>query len=542
MTDSDCAWYEVGCRAGEAIGDVIGDAIQDLANSIFEAFGEAAASLGTMWVNIGTPNLTGTGGTSLVEPGEAAPDAENLEQILSYVSWVGGVVAILSLAGIGALLAVRARSGGGIAAAGRLGVVLAATTLLGGGSAMISAVLPAGPTGAAGAVEFLQASLWRYMAIGALAGVLIGAVRMAWEQRAEPGKDTLKGVLTLVVVAGAGVTVVSLLVETADSFSSWILERAVECDIGTDAPCFGENLMLLFGAGGVASGGLAPILMIVAGLFAILASLVQILLMVIRGGLLVVLTGVLPLAASFTNTEMGRTWFRKCVAWLIAFILYKPAAAIVYAAAFQLVGTDVFEDDGTGLLAMATGLALMLISLVALPALLRFVTPMVGAMAGGAAGGAAGAMAMSALPTGAAAIGRLGGGGGGAQATPTATGATSAGGGGGGDTQGPGGASAAAGGSGASGPSGTQGVSGSAGTGGSAQQPMPVGAGAGAQGGGAAAGAGAGGGAAAGAGAGAAAAGGPAGAAASVAAKGAQAMKQGTESSVGEGSDPDGSR
>ena len=35
--------------------------------------------------------------------------------------------------------------------------------------------------------------------------------------------------------------------------------------------------------------------------------------------------------------------------------VYKPAAAIVYAAAFQLAGTDVFSDDGSGLLAVLTG-------------------------------------------------------------------------------------------------------------------------------------------------------------------------------------------
>src|SRR5690606_9884880 len=113
-----------------------------------------------------------------------------------------------------------------------------------------------------------------------------------------------------------------------------------------------------------------------------------------------------------TNTEMGRGWVKKAVGWLVAFSLYKPAAAIVYATAFQLVGTDVFADDGTGLLAVLTGLMLMIIALFAMPALMRFVTPMVGALAGGAAGGAVAMGAMAALPTGAAAIGRLTAGGG----------------------------------------------------------------------------------------------------------------------------------
>ena len=72
--------------------------------------------------------------------------------------------------------------------------------------------------------------------------------------------------------------------------------------------------------------------------------------------------------------------------WLVAFILYKPAAAIVYAAAFQLAGTNVFQDDGTGFIAVLTGLILMVLALFAMPALMRFVTPLVGAMSAGAGG------------------------------------------------------------------------------------------------------------------------------------------------------------
>ena len=94
-----------------------------------------------------------------------------------------------------------------------------------------------------------------------------------------------------------------------------------------------------------------------------------------------------------------------CIAWLVAFILYKPAAAIVYATAFRLAGSDVFGGDGDELMSAVTGLVLMVLALAALPALMRFVTPMVGALSSGGGGGggtmAAGA-AMAAMPTGAA--------------------------------------------------------------------------------------------------------------------------------------------
>src|SRR5699024_9907366 len=141
--------------------------------------------------------------------------------------------------------------------------------------------------------------------------------------------------------------------------------------------CFGSNMLRLLAlTTNNAAGGLGSLLIIILGLIAVLAAVFQIVLMVSRGGMLVILTGILPLSASFTNTEQGKAWFKKCVGWLIAFILYKPAAAIIYAAAFQLTATnvDVFNDDGTGLLAVLTGLMLMVIALFAMPALMRFVT------------------------------------------------------------------------------------------------------------------------------------------------------------------------
>jgi type IV secretion system protein TrbL len=91
---------------------------------------------------------------------------------------------------------------------------------------------------------------------------------------------------------------------------------------------------------------------------------------------------------------------------LIAFILYKPAAAIVYATAFQLVGSDLSMDDGTGLLKIITGVVMMVLALSALPALMRFLAPMVSQAGGGghtalalagAGGGALGEMATGAV-------------------------------------------------------------------------------------------------------------------------------------------------
>ncbi|MCR2051318.1 hypothetical protein NSA19_00310 [Actinomyces bowdenii] len=398
------------CAAAEAADEAFGDAIKNLANAVMEAYGKSVASLGTVWAHIGTPDLSGRGGGSALQAGSAAPDAEGIATVLGYVMWVSLALAVLSLFALGGMMAVRMRSGEGVLAIGRAGLVLAAVVLISASSAIVSALMPAEPSGAGGAVLLLQSGLWWYTGAAAVLSVIIGGARMAWEQRAEPGRETVRGLLTLVVVAGAGVTIVGLLVAAADSFAIWLLNGSLNCDVVSDSACFGRNMLTLLAlTTNDHAGGLGYLLIIILGLIAVLAAVAQIMLMVARGGMLVILAGILPLSASFTNTQMGQAWFRRCVSWLVALIAYKPAAAIVYAAAFQLSGTQAFSDDGSGLLAVLTGLMLMIIALLAMPALMRFVTPVVGRVGLGT-GGAAGALA--GLPTGAAMVGRLAAGGG----------------------------------------------------------------------------------------------------------------------------------
>lgn len=525
-----CDVLDFACKAEELAKSAIGGAIEDMATAVSEAVGKVLASLGTMWVNVGTPNLTGGGPSSAVG---TPPGVAGLSTVLGYVTWVALALMIVSLFILGAQWAIRMRRGDG-GGVGKLGVILGATVLVSAAAALVSAVLPSSPRGGSSTVAFLQGSLWWYVGAAAVLSVIVGATRMAWEQRAEPGRDLLKSLFTLIVVAGASVTVIGLLVTAADAFAVWILNNATSCDV-TDDACFSRNIITLLNMAALAPAG--SLLVIILGLVAILASAVQILLMVARGGMLVILTGILPLAASATNTEMGKSWFKKALGWLIAFILYKPAAAIVYATAFKLVGTDVFQDDGTGVISVLTGLMLMLVALFALPALMRFVTPLVAATSSGggglAAAGAAGGLVM--LPTGAAALGRLSAG----HSSTASSGQV--------------GPTGNTGGTGNTGASGSDGSVGSTGT--SGPPPPPPGGsaavGVASRGGGAAAGGGAAGaGAATGSTAAAGAAAGPAGVAGGVALGAAQAVGRaasGTARSVGaemtgEGDGPSGSR
>jgi type IV secretion system protein TrbL len=423
---ADCQWWDAGCHLGNVGSDVANDALTQLVNKVIESAGEAFAALGSVWVLIPTPTLTGAVVPDTNASASEAIGAPGFTTILGWVVWISLAVCIMSLIAVGAQLAASHRRGEGAAHLGRLGTIAAAVLLISGATSIVAAIIPGmGVSGATDAVGFIQDSLWWYVAGFAVLSIIIASVRMAWTQRMQPGKELLQSLLTLVVVSSAGLTGIGLAVTAADGFAIWILDGATDRD-------FGENIVAMITIG--AATGIGLIALLIIGSIAMLFSYIQIILMVIRGGMLVLLAGIFPISASFTNTETGRAWFKKCTGWLIAFILYKPAAAIVYAAAFKLTSTNIFEDDGTGLVKILTGLALMAMALVALPALMRFVAPMVSQTSGGggagmalaAAGGAAALSAATGAIKKASSGGGMGGGNGGGDAA-AASGARTAG-------------------------------------------------------------------------------------------------------------------
>jgi type IV secretion system protein TrbL len=399
-----CAPTDWGCQLANAPGEWLksaaGQSLQALADAIGQSVRQTLATLGSAWATVPTPDLIGGSSSFAI----TSPASAEFETLLSWSMWISLGICILSLVVVGVRLVVQPRDTAG--SISRLGVVLGAVVLMSAAVGVVSALLQdPRSTSASSPVAFIQSSLTYYVGGMAILSIIIGGGRMAWHQRLGPGQDLFRSLLTLTVVSGAGLAAIQLAVVAADKLAAWILTSST---VGTD---FGQNLVGLIALSGATTGALGPIIVIVLGSVAMLASLIQIALMVLRAGMLVLLAGIFPLSASFTNTAAGKAWFQKCVSWLIAFILYKPAAAIVYATAFQLVGTDLAIDDGTGLLKIVTGVVMMVLALSALPALMRFVAPMVSQAGGGghtalalagASGGALGEMATGAVRRGAA--------------------------------------------------------------------------------------------------------------------------------------------
>jgi type IV secretion system protein TrbL len=327
-----------------------------------------------------------------------------------------------------------------------------------------------------GPVGELQRSLSWYVGLFAVASVLIGAARIAWSRRARTGVDLLGSVVRLLVVSAVGVPAVAALVAAGDGFSTWLLQRSAGGDFGARMTALGQTVALTTALG----GGAASALTLLIAILAILGALAQAVVLVLRGAILVILTATLPLAASATNTDLGRQWWSKSWAWLIAFIVFKPAAALVYAGAFYLIGA------GTDAQSVIAGLMTLALAAFTLPALMKLLVPAVASASSSVSAGEVLAVG-GAMASGAVAVGQLGGkattgsagsGGGGAARDVTQTGGGPAGSGGG--VPGPAGGGGSPGGSGSAGAGGTP-AAGAAGT--------SAGAGAGA--GGAAAGGGA---------------------------------------------------
>ena len=256
--------------------------------------------------------------------------------------------------------------------------------------------------GSGGAVAHIQGLVYWVQGLVLVFSLLWVAGKTALTRSGKVAGEAVVGLGTMVVAVGAGVTAIDVLAVAGDNWSTWIIGQSVDGDM---------TLRL-----GAVTGGSADMAVLGMGLefviafLGIISCIVQIFFLIARVGILTVLAGTLPLSAAALSTPAGKAWFKRSVGWIIAFLLYKPAAALIYASAFSLAA------DAQDLLSVLSGLMLILLSVFALPALMRLAVPMVAAATGGGGGELAGAAAGAALATGARrAANNSGGGAGGSQ-------------------------------------------------------------------------------------------------------------------------------
>lgn len=444
----DCGFGNVVCDTQKAFKT----AMYELGDQIIAGTKQVLASVGTSWLH--TPRIDVVNGSSApgqtpspldvgVQAGEQAGGA-SITTVLEWVMWIALGICVLSLIVAGVRMAWHARGGEAQQHADRLGTILFATILISGGTGLVTGVMRSGNSMGSTGVAFIQNATWWYTVAFGMVGVFVAGIKMAWEQRADAGKDLLRSLLTLMTVSAIGLSVISYLQFAGDEYAKWIIGKSLECQPATGA-CFADKLILMMFVPG--AGGLGIIMVIIFAIIALLVSVIQIVLLIIRNGLLIILAGVLPLSAAATNTAVGKQMFSKVTGWIIGFLLYKPVAATIYAAAFKIAeGPPENAPIEKIILATLTGITLMIMSLIALPAMMSLIVPAVGNVTGG--GGGAAGVAAAALPTGAMMLSKGSGGGGGSAggAGKGPSGAAAAAAGGGGASKGPSGNSAPAGG------------------------------------------------------------------------------------------------
>ncbi|WP_229403234.1 hypothetical protein [Micromonospora okii] len=213
----------------------------------------------------------------------------------------------------------------------------------------------------------------------AVASLLAAAFRMALERKGQPGLTALLGLVRMVLTVGAAWTVLNLLATEADNYSDHLYDQGIKAQLKLIANC--------------GTDGLTAFLLIIVGLLLLLAGCIHVILMYIRLGVMVLLTGTLPLAAAASMSEWGGGWWRKHIAWMVAWLAFKPVVGLIMYSGAAMIGA-VGNDAKHYKLA---GAAVLLMAAVALPALMRLVVPAMatlGSRDGVGAGIAAGAAAV----------------------------------------------------------------------------------------------------------------------------------------------------
>jgi hypothetical protein len=205
-------------------------------------------------------------------------------------------------------------------------------------------------------------------ALVAVLGMLWQAITMAVTRKGEPLLTVLKGLFSVALWGVVGIAGTQLALRASDSYSYWILQQAIFGDSLNPTNDLGEALASM--SAGQSYTAVLVLLLLQIPFF--LATLIQILLMIFREGAVVVLAGQLQLAAAGGFSKLTSGWLAKVSGWMLALLAYKPVAASIYAVAFALMG------DGIRNLVM--GLAVMIMALIAMPALMKLFNWSVGAI------------------------------------------------------------------------------------------------------------------------------------------------------------------
>lgn len=236
----------------------------------------------------------------------------------------------------------------------------------------------------------------------ACGGLLWQAINVVVTRKGEPLMQAVRGIWTTALWSAIGIAAPHALLKATDSYSMWVLDQAIFSK-SAEPPneAMSAALVAALVPTAAATGGfaIAPFVVILIGIIVMIVTLLQTIMMVFREGSLVVLAGTFQLAAA--GTLIRAAWLQKVISWSLALACYKAAACTVYAATFAMMGGKPRD--------FVMGLAMLVMSIVALPVLLKFFSHFTGSIGGGGGMGMAGAGAAAGIHAASSMRGAVGG-------------------------------------------------------------------------------------------------------------------------------------
>jgi hypothetical protein len=399
----DCSWFDVGCHLEQV-----------LKGKIDEAIASVIESTTTFWMSVKFQGIAGKGASA---GAQVATDLSGFNQYIGYGKWIAAAVAIAALMVFFVGMAKSKHEGNIMDRLGSLFWIivglLVASSAIGLGSAILTTTsIPVG--------NMLEWTINMYypLAMGCAAiSLIITGIRTILDQNGKPIKKFIEKFLLVLLIANLGPALLLTLGNMFDNFSDSLIQSAFADAAHNLGQTFSEDRIgdvighTIGTALSSASQNLA--LSLVYLIVAAIVSLVLCIIMVIRSIMLIMLAGFLVLYAAVYDTNMGKKGFESLWTWIIALLLFKPAAATVYAVGLKFLTSGDF--NGAMYWMGSTVMAIF-----ALPALVKIIAPTTAAVVGGGSGATAlGGAAMFA--------GHLGGGSG--AGTPTGNDGAAAGGG-----------------------------------------------------------------------------------------------------------------
>jgi hypothetical protein len=403
---ADCEFWQVGCNIGKAVNSWWDGLWTDVMTKV----GQSVAGFFTLWLKFPTTGALGVSMNNSVQQYTAFWDtkfgnsAYSVKDIVGWITWIALAVGAAALIIYFVKLSQARQSGSGYETSKALFWIGIGCLIATSAGAIIN-ILTTSSVKASNMVGWITNLLWPITLIALVIGVIMTGIKIMTEQNGKPLKEMVTVILTTILVANVGGAVTVLLCNAGDDFSNWVISSAAECKIGSaDDQCFGQTIIDFFSF----SPGNWLIALCLA-LIGLILSLIQVFIMMGRSIMLVLLLGLLALWSAVKFTKIGRESFEKCLAWIVALLVYKPIVAIVYGIGIKLAGSAASINGGQidNIGKFIYFLVAIIMAILAMPAIIKIIAPAAGAVAGGGgmnmlAGAAGYMMARGGAPKGAA--------------------------------------------------------------------------------------------------------------------------------------------